>query len=139
MVEALGLDKVPSGEKEDEKEYYLDKIGERAESRQNGDEVEVVDGYSESELLQHGVEKQRYSRENAFEYKDLEFADTVIPIFLGAGAFGVVEILGGNGYLVGTATFGVSKLASRSVLQYSGAPAKDEELEEAFQQYTNDL
>lgn len=135
MVESLRLEEVPL--------TGLDQIERQLEGRQTGDEVEAVDGYTETELLNYGVEKERFSRENILsDYDDFEFEDKAIQAISTAGAGALATMLGGewqSAYLLGLAAYTGTEFALREGIQRSEDPARDEDLEEAFQQYTNDL
>lgn len=135
MSEALRLNDVPS-------EQDFNQIERELEKRQTGDEEEVVAGYSEPELIQYGIDKQRFSRKSIFDYNDLGLEGKAIQGISTAGAGGLVAMFGGDWqsvYLAGLATYVSSELALRKGLQYPENPARNQELEEAFQEYTNDL
>lgn len=135
MTESFRLNEVPSVND-------LDKIERKLERRQTGDENEAVADYSEPELLQYGVEKEKFSRKSIFDYNDFRLEGKAIQGISTAGAGGLVAMFGGDWqsvYLAGLATYTGSELALRKGNQYSEDPARDEELEEAFQEYTNDL
>jgi len=135
MTESFRLDNVPS-------EDDLDKIERELERRQTGDEEEVVDGYTEPELLQYGVAKERFSRKSISDYNDFGLEGKAVQGISTAGAGALVAMFGGDwqsAYLAGLATYAGSEIAIRKGLQNSENPARDQKLEEAFQEYSSNL
>jgi hypothetical protein len=129
MVEEFGLNQVPS-------KGDLDDIETTLEKRRTKEQDEVVDGYTEPELLQYGVDKEKHSRKN-IDYGDFDTGDRYLQLLLSIAGGTTAAFAGGDWNSVltgGLLTAGLSEIAITKGNEYLDNPY-DRDLEEAVNEY----